>query len=439
MKSVLVGRDHELGVMRSCLANARTGTSSVIVINGEPGIGKSALLAEARTAAQGVVLSTIGVESESDIAYVNLADVFRHHYSWLNTIPDRQADALASVFAIGPSKPADRFTVAAATLNLLAAIAAHGRPVLVTIDDAQWVDQASLGALMFAGNRLQVEGIVLMFAVRAGHPAAQQLSRFQTLALAGLSVSAARALVARSGLPAMSEASTSRLIEESGGNPLALLTLPTTMKADDFAIWALSAEPLPISSVMEDAFCDSIRVLPDQTRRALRLLAIMGAGTAEHFSSALEVERLSVDDLDPAEDAGLITYQHGQPEFRHPLVRAAAYRTSSSAGRRHAHLVAAQILEQSTSTAALERRAWHLVAARTAPDEAVAETFQIAADQEFAAANYMIAGKLYKRSSELAAPGNIAMRRMLQAANALRLAGAIDEARIAPGRYDLGE
>jgi DNA-binding CsgD family transcriptional regulator/tetratricopeptide (TPR) repeat protein len=428
MRSVLVGREHELTVMRSCLADARTGTSSVLVLNGEPGIGKSALLAGARRAADRVVLSTVGVESESDIAYVNLADVFRHHYSYLNAIPDRQADALASVFAIGPSKPADRFTVDAATLNLMAAIAADG-PVVVTVDDAQWVDRASLEALTFAGNRLEVEGIVLMFAVRSGQPAAQQLSRFQTLVLTGLDNSAARALVARAGLQAMSEASTSRLIEESGGNPLALLTLPATMKADDFAMWALGAEPLPLSSVIEDAFCDTIRVLPDQTRMALRLLAIMEAGTPEHFRSALERERLSVDDLDPAEDAGLISYQHGQPGFRHPLVRAAAYRTSSAAGRRRAHLLAAQILEQATSATALERRAWHLVAARTAPTEALAQTFQIAADNEFAAANYTVAGRLYKRSSELTPAGNNAMRRMLQAANALRLAGAIDEAR----------
>jgi DNA-binding CsgD family transcriptional regulator/tetratricopeptide (TPR) repeat protein len=428
MRSVLVGREHELTVMRSCLADARTGTSSVLVLNGEPGIGKSALLAGARRAADRVVLSTVGVESESDIAYVNLADVFRHHYSYLNAIPDRQADALASVFAIGPSKPADRFTVDAATLNLMAAIAADG-PVVVTVDDAQWVDRASLEALTFAGNRLEVEGIVLMFAVRSGQPAAQQLSRFQTLVLTGLNNSAARALVARAGLQAMSEASTSRLIEESGGNPLALLTLPATMKADDFAMWALGAEPLPISSVIEDAFCDTIRVLPDQTRMALRLLAIMEAGTPEHFRSALERERLSVDDLDPAEDAGLISYQHGQPGFRHPLVRAAAYRTSSAAGRRRAHLLAAQILEQATSATALERRAWHLVAARTAPTEALAQTFQIAADNEFGAANYTVAGRLYKRSSELTPAGNNAMRRMLQAANALRLAGAIDEAR----------
>ncbi|HEY6688211.1 MAG TPA: AAA family ATPase [Propionibacteriaceae bacterium] len=425
---MLVGRDHELAMMRSCLDDARTGTSGVLVLNGEPGIGKSALLAEARGAAEGAVLSTVGVESESDIAYVNLADVFRHHYSFLNAIPDRQADALASVFAIGPSKPADRFTVAAATLNLLAAIAADG-PVLVTIDDAQWVDRASLGALTFAGNRLEVEGIVLMFAVRSGQPVAQQLSRYHTLSLAGLDVSAARALVARAGLPAMSEASTSRLIEESGGNPLALLTLPATMKPDDFAMWALGAEPLPISSVMEDAFCDSIRALPDQTRRALRLLAIMGAGNAEHFRSALGRERLSFDDLDPAEDAGLITYQHGHPEFRHPLVRAAAYRTSSSTGRRRAHLLAAEVLEQSTSATALERRAWHLVAAHTAPNEALAQIFQAAADSELTAANFTVAGRLYKRSCELTPAGNVAMRRMFQAANALRLAGAIDEVR----------
>src|SRR5215213_2574455 len=188
MRPVLVGRDRELSVVRSCLANARTGTSSVIVIKGEPGIGKSALLAEACAVAEGVVLSTSGVESESEIAYVNLADVFRHHYSCLNAIPERQAEALASVFAIGPSKPADRFTVAAATLNLLAAIAAHGQ-VLVTIDDAQWVDQASLEAFMFAANRLHAEGIVMMFAVRAGHPVTQKLSRYQTLVLTGLSVS----------------------------------------------------------------------------------------------------------------------------------------------------------------------------------------------------------------------------------------------------------
>ena len=178
MRSVLLGRDRELAVMMSCLADARTGMSSVLVLSGEAGIGKSALLAEAPSATECVVLSTVGVESESDIAYVNLADVFRHHYSYLNTIPERQADALASVFAVGPSKPADRFIVGAATLNLLAAIAADG-PMMVTIDDAQWVDRASFEALLFAGNRLEVEGIILIFAVRSGHPAIQQLNRFR--------------------------------------------------------------------------------------------------------------------------------------------------------------------------------------------------------------------------------------------------------------------
>ena len=154
------------------------------------------------------------------------------------------------------------------------------------------------------------------------------------------------------------------------------------------------------------------------------------SGIAQHFRPALEAEHQSADDLDPAEDAGLIVYHLGQPEFRHPLVRAAAYRTSSAAERRRAHLLAAQMLEQSTSSTILERRAWHLVAAHTAPNEALAQTFQIAADKEFAAGNFTVAGKLYKRSSELTPPGNSAMRRMLQAANALRLAGAIDEVQL---------
>src|SRR4029453_14985668 len=132
----------------------------------------------------------------------------------------------------------------------------------------------------------------------------------------------------------------------------------------------MGAEPLPISSVMEDAFRGNIRVLPNPTRQALCLLAITeSSGIAQHFRSAVEAERQSADDLDPAEDAGLIVYHLGQPEFRHPLVRAAAYRTSSSAERRRAHLRAAEMMAESTSSTVLERRAWHLVAARTRSEE----------------------------------------------------------------------
>src|SRR5690349_15906182 len=132
MSVVLMGREHEETVIGSCLSEAAAGHSRVLVVSGEPGIGKSALLAEARRSAPGVVLSTVGVEGESDLAYANLIDVFRSHANRLSTIPDRQADALASVFAIGPSKPADRLTVGAATLNLLTAIAADGS-VLLTV------------------------------------------------------------------------------------------------------------------------------------------------------------------------------------------------------------------------------------------------------------------------------------------------------------------
>jgi DNA-binding CsgD family transcriptional regulator len=424
---VLVGRRRELARMRSCLDEAWSGPSTVLVIEGDPGIGKSTMLAEARAAAPGTVLSTTGIEGESDIVYGNLADVFRGRYAHLAAIPERQADALASVFAIGPSRPADRFTVASATLNLLGAIAAEG-PLLVTIDDAQWIDPASLQALLFAANRLEVQGVVLLFAVRARQPTGQQLSRFPTLALDGLGASDARQLLAEAGVPAMSEASTSRLVEESGGNPLALLTLPTTMPADDLALWALSAEPLPISSVLENAFCGNITTLPAETRQALLMLAVLGSGTLKP-TSVWSAAELSLDDLDPAEEAGLIVYRQGRPEFRHPLIRAAAYRVATTAARRRAHLHAADLLESSTNARALERRAGHLVAAGTAANESLASTFQATADQELATGNFTVAGKLYQRSADLTPNPNIAMRRMLLAANALRLAGAIDESR----------
>jgi DNA-binding CsgD family transcriptional regulator/tetratricopeptide (TPR) repeat protein len=413
--------------MRSCLDEAWSGASTVLVIEGDPGIGKSTMLADARAAAPGTVLSTTGIEGESDIAYGNLADVFRGHYAHLAAIPERQADALASVFAIGPSRPADRFTVASATLNLFGAIAAEG-PLLVTIDDAQWIDPASFQALLFAANRLDVNGVALLFAVRARQPAGQQLSRFPTLVLDGLRASDARQLLAEAGAPAMSEASMARLVEESGGNPLALLTLPTTMPADDLALWALSAEPLPIGSVLEDAFRGNITTLPPETRQALVMLAVLGSGTAKH-TSVWSAAELSLDDLDPAEEAGLIVYRQGRPEFRHPLIRAAAYRVATSAARRRAHLHAADLLQSSTSARALERRAGHLVAAGTAADESLAATFEATADQELATGNFTVAGKLYQRSADLTPNPNIAMRRMLSAANALRLAGAIDESR----------
>ena len=427
LEAVLFGRHHEQAVIRSCLTKAaRTGASSTLVIAGEPGVGKSALLTDSRNAAYGTVLATTGVQSEREIAYVHLAEAFRSHYSYLATIPERQAAALASVFAIGPSRPADRFTVSAATLNLMAAIATDG-PLLVTVDDAHWLDSASLEAFMFAANRLEAEGVVLIFAVRAGDAVVHELSRLPTVELHGLDSDAARALLAGSAMPALSEASTARLLEESGGNPLALLTLPTTMTAEDLALWALSAEPLPINAMLEDAFSGSVGMLPARTKQALLLIAVLGSGAGIHHSALLQAEGLTVDDLEPAEDATLVSLRHGRPEFRHPLVRAAAYQAGSPGDRRRAHLRLAELLGHAVSPASLERRAWHLVAGGAAADEDFAHTIAAAAERELTAENFTVAGRLFERSSELGAPGSTAMRRMLQAAHALRLAGAIDE------------
>ena len=422
---MLVGRERERAALASMLQNASTGASSVVVFVGDPGIGKSSLLADARQSAGRTVLCTVGLQGESGIAYVNLADLFRHHFDALDRIPDRQAAALASIFALGPSSPADRFTVSAATMSLLAAIAEDG-PVLVTVDDAQWLDSASFDALLFVAHRLEAEGVLLAFGVRAGHEAANRLCRFRSIHLEGLDAASARALLAESGSDLLSEPSLIRLVEESGGNPLALLTLPTLMDADDLALWALGDDPLPIGSVLQDAFTDSIHGLPDSTRRALLMLAVIGSDAAHQLRPTLEVEGLRLADLDFAEDAGLIGYHHARPEFNHPLMRAAVYQSVTSRERRSAHRRAAELLEQA-GPSMLERRGWHLVAGGTAADDTIADTFVVAAEHELAAANFTVAGKLFERSAQLTPESRTAMRRMLQAANALRLAGAIDE------------
>ncbi len=423
----LIGREREQAALVDLLAEASGGGSSVIVLVGDPGIGKSALLADTRRRANRTVLSTVGLEGETGIAYVNLADLFRHQLDALDRIPDRQAAALASVMAVGPSSPADRFSVSAATMNLLAAIAEDG-PVLVTIDDAQWLDSASFDALLFVAHRLEAEGVLLAFAVRAGHDATNRLSRFRRLQLNGLDTASARALLSGDGNDAISDPSLARLVEESGGNPLALLTLPTMLGPDDLALWALGSDPLPIGSVLQDAFTESIRGLPDATRRALLMLAVIGSDAAHQLRPTLETEGLRLEDLDFAEDVGLVSYHHGRPEFRHPLIRSAVYQSATSRERRSAHRRAAQLLEHA-GPAMLERRGWHLVAGGAAADDAIADTFAAAAEQELNAANFTVAGKLFERSAQLTPDSRTAMGRMLLAANALRLSGAIDECR----------
>jgi DNA-binding CsgD family transcriptional regulator len=425
---VLLGREAEVAQVSDRLDAARRGESSVLVISGEPGIGKSALLAFAREqAGDAAVVSTTGVEGESEIPYVNLADILRPLASLLSQIPPRQGAALGGVLAIGPPDVGDRLAVAAATLSLLG-VSGTDRPVLVTVDDAQWVDTFTTQVLLFVANRLGAEGIVLLIGVRSGHSLPAGFHRFDALTLGGVDDAAARRLVQAASSRRLELAVVSRLIAEAGGNPLALRELPTLLTPAQLAMWSRGADPLPIDSVMAEAYLGTVRDLPRDTQDALLLLAILGSVPIEIVEQALVASGLPPRALDPAEESGLIVWGGEQLKFRHPLVRAAVHQNSSSSQRRRAHLCAAHVLEDSDLPTALERRAWHLVSSGSSADESLAAVIDRAAEEEAARANFAVAGELFERAAQLTPAGGRVATRLLRAADANRLAGAVEQA-----------
>lgn len=424
---MLIGRDAECEQIRAALAAARGGMSTVLVLTGEPGVGKTALLGFAReTAGDALILGTVGAEPESDIAYANLADIFRPVVDEIAKLHSRQAQALSGALALGPAQAGDRFGVAAATLSLLGVLASS-RTVLLTVDDAQWVDTFSLEALAFAANRLHAEGITMLIGTREGAAAGSAFGRHTRLQVKGLDDSSAREVI-RTTCPQLSPPVTARLIAEAGGNPLALRELPTLLQPDELVAWSRGLEPLPIASVLQEAFSDQVGDLPAETQYVLLLIAVLGAVPFDVVERAMTAARLRAEAVEPAERAGLVVEKDGRFEFCHPVMRAAVYQRASQRSRRQAHLLAAAALVDSSLPNALERRSWHLVAAGGGADEGVARTLESAATEELARSNYAVATKLMERSADLTTLETQLAPRLLRAADGARLAGAIDDA-----------
>lgn len=425
---MLIGRDHEIALLRAVVDRVRAGESDVLVLTGEPGIGKTALLRDLRASAKGVlVLGTTGIQGESDIPYAHLADVLRPCYPDIAALPERQAAALSSAFAIGPSVPADRFVISVAVLNLLSLLASRA-PVVVLVDDLQWVDRSSREALLFVAHRLQAEAVGLVLAVRSGTDAALRLDRFTTIRLSGLSEPACRQLVDQS-RRSRSRATTEALVAGSGGNPLALLELPLVAGAARVPAWRRDGAPIPLTAALENAFTESVRLLPLATREALVLLAVLGPVPDAVLQHALADAGLGATDLDDAERAGLVVRELGQPDFRHPLVRSAIYQSTAPDQRRAAHLGAARALAGSGLASAEERRAWHLVSGGVASDEELASRLEAAGDRQLASADFTSTGVLLQLSALLTADEVRKVGRLIKAAHAARLAGEIDECR----------
>jgi DNA-binding CsgD family transcriptional regulator len=410
---MLLGRGRELERIATLLDGARSGTSGVLAVVGEAGIGKSSLLQWAAEQAEGMqVLRARGVQSEAHIPFGGLFELLRPALDVLGQLPEPQAEALESALALRPGRAHDRFAVGAATLGLLAAHA-ESAPVLVLVDDAQWLDGSSADAMRFAARRLVADPIAVLLGVRDGEPSLLDAADLETLRVEGLDLDATAALLP----PGLSGESVARLHRNTGGNPLALLEL-----AEREPTHAALAVPLRVA----EAYLDRMQGLPPRTRAALVVAAASDAGDAGVVSRAAARLQLELADLAPAEELGLVELRGGAIEFRHPLTRSAIYGAATPEDRRAAHRALADSLPDREA----DRRAWHLALAAVGVDETASSALEQAGRRARERSAYDVSSHAFERAAALADHGPRRAFLLFNAAEGAWLAGLADRATV---------
>jgi len=420
---LLLGRQREVAHIEELLTRAQDGTSAALLLHGEPGIGKSALLRATWDRAKElgfVVLRTRGFESESDIPFAGLLELLTPLLPLRDRIPEVQARALGSALALAPPTPFDRFAVPAGMLSLLAA-AAEEQPLLVLADDVHWLDDASREALIFVARRLGAEGVVLLC---AGRPAASVLEAFagvEMLPVAGLDDETAAELLQRESRHRVAADVADGLVATAHGNPLALTEIPRALSADQLAGREPMAGPVPAGEQIQEAFALQLAGLPEATREALLIAAAMQTGRHDLFRAALEHRALAADALEPAQRAELIAVD-GRIDFFHPLLRSAVYHSADPVQRRSVHATLAAVAGEPA------RRAWHLAAAADAPDEEVAAALETAAAEARARGGIIAGARAFERAANLSTDVDARARRLLEAASDFAQSGRPDHA-----------
>jgi DNA-binding CsgD family transcriptional regulator len=421
---VIVGRDGERGRIDRLLADARAGRSGALVVAGEAGMGKTALLDYARSAAKDLrVIRGVGIDTEAELPFSGLHLLLHPFIDRVDALSGPQATALLAAFGLSEAPVHNRFLIGAATLTLLAELAAE-RPLLCLVDDVQWLDQASSEALLFAARRLHADPIAMLFAVReTGQPF--PTPGIEVLRLAGLPRDDATALLDRHA-PGLTAPVRARVLEESGGNPLGLIELAAAFSAAERSGTPDVAQqigPLPVTGRVQDAFRSQIASLPDATR--LLLVAAAADGTADIHAVLGVAGSLGVStaDLAPAERVNLVALSDDRVAFRHPLIRAAAYQSAPYHQRRAVHLAFAEAL---TGASEADRRAWHLAAATTRPDEDVAGELERTAQRAQLRGGAMAVSAAYERAARLSTDADAKARRIAKAARAAYDAGRPD-------------
>jgi DNA-binding CsgD family transcriptional regulator len=420
---VLHGRGSECEALDGQLQRVRTGQSSVLVLRGEAGVGKTALLEYVAERASGCRIGrAAGVQSEMELAFAGLHQLCAPMLDGLDGLPGPQGNALRVAFGMQDGDAPDRFIVALAVLSLLAE-AAEVDPLVCLVDDAHWLDRASAQTLAFVARRLLAERIAMVFAVREPTDG-NELSCLPELAVGGLADGDARLLLASAMPGRLDERVRDQIVAETRGNPLALLELPRGLTPAELAGGFRLPDAQPLASRVEDTFVQRIQSLPRETQQLLLLAAAAPGGDVSLLWRAAERLGIRGDAGRPAEEAALIEIGI-RVRFRHPLARSAAYRAAHFRDRQEVHRALAEATDAETDP---DRRAWHRAQAAVGVDEAVAGELERSADRARARGGAAAAAAFLAHATELTPDPAERGRRALAAAQAKFDAAASDAA-----------
>jgi len=417
----LTDRRSERDALDQLVAAVRGGQSRALVVRGDPGVGKTALLDYLAGQARGCqVARAVGVQSEMELAFAGLHQLCAPMLGRAEHLPVPQRDALRTAFGLAAGPPPDRFLVGLAVLSLLSEVAGE-QPLICLIDDEQWLDQASTQALGFVARRLAADPVGLVFAAR--EPGGE-LDGLPELEVGGLRESDARALLDSALAGPLDDRVRDQIVAETQGNPLALLELPRGLTPAELAGGFGLPGAAPLSERIEESFRRQLEALPEPSRRLLLLAAAEPYGDPSLVWRAAERLGIPIQAAAPAVDAGLVEFGP-RVRFRHPLLRSASYRAASVADRQAVHGALAEATDPETAP---ERRAWHRAQAAAGPDEEVAAELERSAGRAQARGGLAAAAAFLERAALLTVDPVGRVDRTLAAAQAHLQAGAFGPA-----------
>ena len=417
----LIGRRSECEVLDRLVGAVRAGESQALVLAGEPGVGKTALLDYAAAHCSGCrVARAGGVQSEMELAFAGLSQLLAPMLDCLERVPDPQREALQTAFGIRRGEAPDRLLVGMAVLGLLSEVA-DDQPLICLVDDEQWLDRASARVLGFVARRLQEESVGLIYASRSSD---DEVAGLPELVVGGLREADARKLMDSALAGPMDGRVRDQIVTETGGNPLALLELARGLTSEELAGGFGRLGAIPLSATIEESFRRRIDALAAESRRLLQLAAADPTGDAALVWQAARRLAISSEAATAAAEAGLVEFGL-RVVFRHPLVRSAAYRSASLLERQKLHAALAEATLPQVDPA---RRAWHLAQAAPGQDESVAEELARSAGRAQERGGLAATAAFLERAALLTPDPDRRAQHLLTAAWAKRDAGAPEAA-----------